>query len=90
MSWGKKVPIGASTDTSFTSNFDLFDAVLQLVEAVNMKRVDMSTSSAIGEVAGIFQGRKYIKVDVADCFELRGRHCVFGFRCFWLRKLFDL
>ena len=57
MSWGKKVPIGASTDTSFTSNFDLFDAVLQLLEAVNMKRVDMSTSSAIGEVAGIFQGR---------------------------------
>ena len=90
MSWGKKVPIGASTDTSLTSNFDLFDAVLQLLEAVNMKRVDMSTSSAIGEVAGIFQGRKYIKVDVADCFELRVRHCVFGFRCFWLRKLFDL
>ena len=55
MSWGKKVPIGASTDTSFTSNFDLFDAVLQLFEAVNMKRVDMSTSSAIGEVACIFQ-----------------------------------
>ena len=74
MSWGKKVPIGASTDTSFTSNFDLFDAVLQLVEAVNMKRVDMSTSSAIGEVAGIFQGRKYISLDVTDCFQLGARH----------------
>ncbi len=76
--------------TSFTSNFDLFDAVLQLIEAVNMKRVDMSTSSVIGEVAGIFQGRKYIKVDVADCFELRVRHCCCVCRCFWLRGLFDL
>jgi hypothetical protein len=66
--------VSASSDSSFASNFDLFDAVLQLFEAVNMKRVDMSTSSAIGEVAGIFQGRKYIKVDVADCFELRVRH----------------
>jgi hypothetical protein len=75
MSWGEKVPIGASEDSSFTSNFDLLDAVLQLFEAVNMKQVDMSTSSAIGEVAGIFQGRKYISLDVADCFELRGRHC---------------
>ncbi len=52
--------ISASADRSFTSNFYLFDAVLQFVEAVNVKRVDMSTSRVIGEVAGFFQGRKDI------------------------------
>ena len=84
------MPISTSTDCSFTSNFEFIDAVLQLGEAVNMKGVDVSTSSAIGKGAGFFQGRKYISLDVADCVELRGRHCWFVCGSVLLGKLFDL
>ena len=90
MSWGKEVPIGASFDSSFTSNFVLLDAVLQLLEAVNIKRVDMSPSSVVSEVAGFFQGRKNISLDVADSFELGLRHLFSLCCCLWLMKLFDL
>ena len=90
MSWGKEVPIGASFDSSFTSNFVLLDAELQLLEAFNIKRVDMGPSSVVSEVAGFFQGRKYISLDFADCFELRGRHRCCVIRGFELVKLFDL
>ena len=90
MSWSKGLSVSASSDSSFTSNSDLLDAVLQFVEAVNMKGVDMSTSSVIGEVAGFFQGRKDISLDVADSFELGLRH-LFGLCCcLWLMKLLDL
>jgi hypothetical protein len=54
MSWSKSLSISASSDRSFTSNFDLLDAVLPFIEAVNVKQVDMSTSSVICEVAGVF------------------------------------
>jgi hypothetical protein len=54
VSWSKSLSISASSDRSFTSNFDLLDAVLQFIEAVNVKQVDMSTSSVICEVAGVF------------------------------------
>ncbi len=62
--------ISASSGRSLTSNFHLLFAVLQFVEAVNMKRVDMSTSRVIGGVAGFFQGRKYISLEVVDSSEL--------------------
>ena len=77
------MPISASADRSFTSNFHLFDAVLQFIEAVNVKRVDMSTSRVIGEVAGFFQGRKDISL-----LGRRGQLRV-GFEAsFWLVLLF--
>jgi hypothetical protein len=56
----KKLSVDASSDSSFTSDSCLFDNVFQAVEGVNLERVDMSTSSVVGEVAGILQGREDI------------------------------
>jgi hypothetical protein len=50
--WSKLLAINASFYGSFTFEFPLFGDALQAVEVIEVKRVNVSTSSVVGEVAG--------------------------------------
>ncbi len=51
----------------------------------------MGTSSIIGEVASILQGREDVGLDVADCVHAFGRHCCLLLSCcLLLGGVFDL